>query len=65
MAYFQYSDIDDSSFVQIHYTVSYDSINNQTTVTFEPSWIRAFGNSEIPTNWSTSITVTATDSGDA
>lgn len=64
MAYFQYGGIDGSSFVQIHYQVNYDSINNQTIVTFEPSWFRAFGNSQIKTTWDTSITVTATDSGD-
>ena len=65
MASFQYSGFNDGgSSVQIYYSVSYDSINNQTTVTFDKSWFRAFGNSEIKTTWNTSITVTALDSGD-
>lgn len=65
MASFSYTGFNDGgSSVQIYYSVSYDSINNQTTVTFEPSWFKAFGNSEIQTIWDTSITITATDSGD-
>lgn len=65
MAYFQYSGFNDGgSSVQIHYSVSYDSINNQTTVTFQPSWFRVFGNSETETIWDTSITVNEFGSDD-
>ena len=49
--------------VTINYSVAYDASTNRTTVTFLESSLSYFGRSNYGTSSSTSITVTANDSG--